>query len=365
MKVIDLFAGCGGMSEGFLENNYEVQMAIEIDKNIAKTYALNHPNTDLKIKDINDITEKELSPYKDVDVIIGGPPCQGFSMAGARIRNGFIDDPRNYLFKGYFNILKTIKPKYFILENVTGLLTIHNGGILKEIIKSFSNSQELGGDRYYLHYRVMKVEDLGVPQKRERLIIVGSLNKDFDFDVIYKKTYENIIKENKNFFNKTTIKDAIGDLPSPTNDGIVKLNKTDNFYQKKLRNKNGIVKNHKKTKHSEIAIERMKKIKQGENFLVLKEDIKSVHSGSYGRMEWDSPSMTVTTRFDTPAGGRFIHPIENRTITPREAARIQGFRDDFEFIGPKTSICKQIGNAVPPKLSFFLSEFIKQLNKEK
>ena len=102
----------------------------------------------------------------------------------------------------------------------------------------------------------------------------------------------------------------------------------------------------------------MKKVAQGENFTALKENIKSVHSGSYGRLEWNKPSQTVTTRFDTPAGGRFTHPTENRTITPREAARLQSFPDDFVFYGNRTSICKQIGNAVPPKVSFFLAKFI-------
>ena len=105
----------------------------------------------------------------------------------------------------------------------------------------------------------------------------------------------------------------------------------------------------------------MKKIANGENFTVLDEQINSVHSGSYGRLKWDEPAATITTRFDTPAGGRFIHPTENRTLTPREAARIQSFPDDFIFYGNRTSICKQIGNAVPPKVSFFLARLVRNM----
>ena len=119
--------------------------------------------------------------------------------------------------------------------------------------------------------------------------------------------------------------------------------------------------NHTQTKHSKIAVERMEKINNGENFTALDEKINSVHSGSYGRLCWDEPAPTITTRFDTPAGGRFIHPNEDRTLSPREAARIQSFPDDFVFYGNKTSICKQIGNAVPPKISYFLARLIENI----
>ena len=115
------------------------------------------------------------------------------------------------------------------------------------------------------------------------------------------------------------------------------------------------------TKHNSVAVRRMEKIGINENFTVLDEEIKTVHSGSYGRLDPDSIAPTITTRFDTPSGGRFIHPFENRTITPREAARIQSFPDDFKFVGTKSSICKQIGNAVPPKLSYFLGTMIRRI----
>ena len=137
--------------------------------------------------------------------------------------------------------------------------------------------------------------------------------------------------------------------------------KTENNYQKFLSSNSGKTFNHVMTKHNSIAVKRMEKIGINENFTVLDEEIKTVHSGSYGRLDPDSIAPTITTRFDTPSGGRFIHPFENRTITPREAARIQSFPDDFEFVGTKSCICKQIGNAVPPKLSYFLGTMIRRI----
>ena len=147
----------------------------------------------------------------------------------------------------------------------------------------------------------------------------------------------------------------------PTEDGTCILGECESDYQASLRTSSGIVKNHVASKHNGLAVCRMQNVSAGQNWQVLKEEIHSVHSGAYGRLEWNLPTMTITTRFDTPAGGRFIHPAENRTLTPREAARVQSFPDSFEFFGNKTIVCKQIGNAVPPKLSFFLANAVRIL----
>ena len=150
-------------------------------------------------------------------------------------------------------------------------------------------------------------------------------------------------------------------MPKPTEDGNISTKKPENNYQELLSSNSGRTYNHIMTKHNSIAVRRMEKVGINENFTVLDEEIKTVHSGSYGRLDPDNIAPTITTRFDTPSGGRFIHPFENRTITPREAARIQSFPDDFEFVGTKSSICKQIGNAVPPKLSYFLGTMIRRI----
>lgn len=361
MNVIDLFSGCGGLSYGFIKNGFSVKKAVEFDHNIAKTYIMNHPDVDMIVDDIKNIDQSGVFIKGDADVIIGGPPCQGFSMAGARIRNGFIDDPRNYLFKHYFNVVKTVRPKVFIMENVKGIITMQDGKIFDEILRIFSNKETLDGQSYTINHRIVKAVDFGIPQKRERMIIIGTIKNDFDFDFMWKKTKNEIEKDYPKYFQAVTIADAISNLPPTTVDGKINNPEPQTEYQRFLACDLKTITNHTQTKHSKVAVERMEKINNGENFTALNEKINSIHSGSYGRLCWDESAPTITTRFDTPAGGRFIHPNEDRTLSPREAARIQSFPDDFVFYGNKTSICKQIGNAVPPKISYFLARLIENI----
>ena len=313
--------------------------------------------------DIGKIADTDHFSRNEADVIIGGPPCQGFSMAGDRIREkkAFINDPRNFLFRHYVEVVKIVRPKVFLLENVKGILSKDQGAIFREIVNTFGNPDNFDGDKYYLHYKICKAVDFGIPQRRERVVIIGVLNQDFDLDVLFDNTKDFIKKTEPEFFNPVSLRDAISDIPEPTSNGTVKLLKCQSLYQKRLRQKSSLVTNHTASRHKDLAVERMKDIAAGENWTSLEEEIHSVHSGAYGRLKWDQPTMTITTRFDTPAGGRFIHPVYNRTLTPREAARVQSFPDSFVFMGNKTSVCKQIGNAVPPKLSFFLACLVSRL----
>lgn len=361
MNVIDLFAGCGGISIGFIKAGYVVKKAVEFDVNIANTYKRNHPEVDVIVNDIRNIDQSGVFKAGEADVIIGGPPCQGFSMAGARIRTGFINDPRNYLFKHYFNVVKTVKPKAFVMENVKGIMTMQDGKIFKEILRIFSDEKIIEGKPYKINYRVVKAAEFGVPQKRERMIIIGTQLSDFDFEEIWEQTKQDIIREYPHYFDAVTVEAAIGNLGATTADGNIKNPIPITEYQKYLSSDSENLSNHTKTNHSRLAVERMSRVANGENFTALKETINSVHSGAYGRLCWDEQAPTITTRFDTPAGGRFIHPIEDRTLSPREAARIQSFPDDFVFYGNKTSICKQIGNAVPPKVAYFLARLINKI----
>ena len=185
------------------------------------------------------------------------------------------------------------------------------------------------------------------------MIIIGTRKKEIDFEVIWQKTKDEIENDYPSYFKPVTVADAICNLPHTTDDGIIINPEPQSEYQKFLSCNLTTITNHTQTKHSKTAIKRMEQVGNGENFTVLDEKINSVHSGSYGRLCWEDQAPTITTRFDTPAGGRFIHPVENRTLSPREAARIQSFPDDFVFYGNKTSICKQIGNAVPPKYHIF------------
>ncbi len=360
-KVVDLFAGCGGFSCGFEKAGFNITTAVEYDKAIANSYKHNHANTTVIADDIKNVDNNKVFGEGCADIIIGGPPCQGFSMAGARIRNGFIDDPRNYLFKHYFNVVKIIKPKFFILENVKGILTLHNGKIFEEIKSLFESNEHFGDRPYQIQHKVIRAREFGIPQNRERVIIIGSQSA-FSFDEEMAKTKDYIIHNlDAHFFDDRTVWDAISNLPEPNDNGMLCGLVPQTSYQEFLAAPNGTANNHIKTNHSAKAIERMSQISINENYTALEEDINSVHSGSYGRLDPNGIAPTITTRFDTPSGGRFIHPYENRTITPREAARLQSFPDDFEFIGNKTSVCTQIGNAVPPKLAYFFGVMIRRM----
>lgn len=364
MKVIDLFAGCGGFSTGFIQAGYDVSKAVEFDVSIAKTYQLNHPNTKMIVADIGMVDNHDYFSEGEADIIIGGPPCQGFSMAGARIRGGFIDDPRNYLFKHYFNVVKIVKPQIFIIENVKGILTMSQGAIFNEIVNLFSDKNNFDGDKYYVHHKVVNGLNFGIPQHRERVIIIGVKNHDFDIEYLFKQTYSAIIENQPNYFDKVTVWDAISNIPHPTDDGMCLASPAITIYQMYLSNDVQTLYNNNATSHTGVSVKRMKNIKQGDNWTCLDEEIHSVHSGAYGRLEKFGVSPTITTRFDTPSGGKFIHPIEDRTLTPREAARIQSFPDTFVFYGKKSSICKQIGNAVPPKIAYFLAKLTRRVLDE-
>lgn len=365
MNAIDLFSGCGGLSLGFMKAGYTIKKAVEFDPPIANTYKLNHPEVEMIVDDIRNIDTTSVFKNGDADIIIGGPPCQGFSMAGARIRHGFIDDPRNYLFKHYFNVVKEVRPKVFLMENVKGMRTMQKGKIFEEILNAFSNADEMEGTPYHLYHRVMRAVDFGIPQKRERLIIIGTTLSGVAFENLWEITKNEIQVNYPGYFNPVTVWDAIGNLPAVSEDGIIPAPTQVTDYQKYLSGNNSVITNHVKSNHSEKVIQRIRQIGNGQNYTELQETINSVHSGSYGRLCWDEAAPTITTRFDTPAGGRFIHPVENRTLSPREAARIQSFPDDFVFYGAKREISRQIGNAVPPKISYFLARFIEKILKNK
>lgn len=361
MKIIDLFAGCGGLSIGFIQAGFSVEKAVEFDPVIADTYQRNHPEVDVIVDDIKNIDTSDMFVGTMANVIIGGPPCQGFSMAGARIRQGFIDDPRNYLFKHYFNVVKAVMPKVFVMENVKGISTMQGGKIFDEIKRIFQDPVALNGRPYRIYHRIINAVDFGVPQRRERMIIIGTLVDGADIDILWEKTIKDIKKEYPTYFDKVTVWDAIGNLPVTSEDGVIDNPLPETPYEKYLSSDTQIITNHTQSHHSKVVIERMQQIKSGENYTVLNEQINSIHSGSYGRLCWDEPASTITTRFDTPAGGRFIHPDEDRTLTPREAARLQSFPDSYVFYGDKRSISRQIGNAVPPKVSYFLARLVKNI----
>lgn len=371
MNVIDLFSGVGGFSSGFRKAGYNIVLANEIDKSIAESYMKNHPETKMLNADIKDILPEVQELKGKVDVIIGGPPCQGFSMAGARIRtnkgSAFLDDPRNYLFRHYFEIVKTLEPKFFVMENVPGMLSMSNGEIIREIESLFTNPDNFTSGAYHIYKQVLNASDYGVPQDRHRLIIFGT-KRDVDISRFFDTVKSEMTKNGE--IKHHTIYDAISDLNwLESGEGSFEQDYrypplTD--YQKARRGGMKVLRNHIATTHNETAVRRIKELKPGGRRLDLAEgeNIKSVHSGAYGRMRWDELSKTIITRFDTPSSGVYIHPEKHRTLTPREAARIQSFDDDFIFYGNKSSVIKQIGNAVPPLLAYYLAKVIKAIEED-
>ena len=371
MNVIDLFAGVGGFSAGFHKAGFKIVLANEIDESISESYKKNHKETIMLNEDIANIIPKLESVDSKIDLIIGGPPCQGFSMAGARIRenkkNVFLDDPRNYLFRNYFQVVQKVEPKYFVMENVPGMLSMKEGRIIEEIERLFTDSDNFKHGQYYVYKTILNAYDYGVPQERNRFIIIGSKAK-IDFEKIFKIVYNNMVRTGQ--IKKNSIYDAISDLNFlESGEGSFEQSyKLEPLTEYQLQRRKNSLKlyNHVATKHNSIALERMSRLEPGGRRLDLKEgsQIKSVHSGAYGRMKWDEPAKTIITRFDTPSSGVYIHPERNRTITPREAARLQSFDDDYIFYGNKSSVIKQIGNAVPPLLSYYLANVILEIEKE-
>jgi DNA (cytosine-5-)-methyltransferase len=345
-NVLDLFAGVGGLSLGFEQAGFNTLVANEFDESIAAAYKKNHPTTTMIVGDITSLDlEKEFGTLKgQIKIIIGGPPCQGYSQKGSRKS---INDERNFLFKYFVKVVELVSPEYFVMENVPNLLTAEKGYFKKELVELFDN---LG---YSLAMDVVDSSMLGVPQKRKRAIIIGKKgDKAVDFKL-------------KNV-DSVTIWDAISDLAFlNSGEGDEKQNyrlPALTKYQEEMRFKSNILYNHKATNHSKIALERLRMIPENSGKVALPKEhlTKSIYSGTWERMVKTEQAVTITTRFDTPSSGKFTHPFLHRAITVREAARLQSFPDDFIFYGTKTSQMKQVGNAVPPKLANAIAELIKK-----
>lgn len=351
-RILDLFCGAGGFAYGMDKNkDFLTVLGTDFDENAINTFKNNFKYAYTILGDIknNDVKKKIVQKSKElgVNMIIGGPPCQGFSLKGKQLG---LNDPRNFLFLEFLKIVQEIRPEVFVIENVKNLIKSSNGFFIDQIRIKF---KELG---YIVNDGYINAKDFGVPQNRERTIIIGSLTKNIPLPC----------KKNKKI---TTVKDAISDLSYlNSGEGIFETDYINPFkskYQKILRGKK--LYNHTATSHSEYALQKLKMIPaEGDKSSIPKElHGKQKFLTTWSRLKWNEISPTIDTRFDTPSNGKNSHPYLHRSITPREAARIQSFDDDFIFLGPKTSICKQIGNAVPPFMAKAIGETIRNayLNK--
>ena len=338
-KIIDLFCGCGGLSLGFEMAGFETKIAIDMWEDAVKTYNHNNKNNVAVCEDIHNWDESFLQQLKnegDIVGIIGGPPCQGYSTVGTRD----INDPRNHLYKEYCRIVETIRPDFFVIENVKGLTTLAGGAFRDDIISRFS---ELG---YNVSYQILNAANYGIPQNRYRVFFVGMKKEGFCFP--------------KEFDYKVTTEEAIGDLPPLSSDEQITTYSTDPYteYQKKIRGKATTLLNHEGTNHSEQTIEIISMIKDGGKIKDLPREYWDIrkYNKAFERMYSKGQSNTVDT------GHRnYFHYSQSRIPSVRENARLQSFPDDFEFLGSKTSQYKQVGNAVPPLLAYVVAEAIRRV----
>lgn len=325
-RFIDLFAGAGGLSLGFTWAGFKSVFAVEMDPSAAATYKANfgdHVFTD-------DIRKIDSFKGYEAEVIIGGPPCQGFSPLGkmsAKKDKRVEHQSMNALWAEYLRAVKEIRPLAFVVENVPEFLRSCEYQCFREAAESLG---------YGIAEGVLKAEEFGVPQKRHRGFVIGILGGEASLPT---PTYET-----------ATVRDAIGDLPlEPTDKDL-----------------------HFKRKPTALSIERYKVIPPGGNRFDLMKKRPDLcppcwlkkPTGStdvFGRLEWDKPALTIRTEFYKPEKGCYLHPQAHRPITHREAARLQTFPDDFKFVGSKIQIAKQIGNAVPPKLAYYVALHVRKL----
>jgi len=340
LTVIDLFSGCGGMSLGLEKAGYDILYANDLNNDALKTYKHNFPHVLVEQGDITKIDPNEVATkinQNHVDVIVAGAPCQGFSTSGKRDPK----DPRSKLFIQIIKFLKTFKPRIFVMENVSGLLSMDKGNTMKNIVNEFSKSG------YHVTHKILSASDFGVPQMRNRVFIVGT-SIPLDHEKIYPSPKSS---------QPISVKEAISDLD------FIKLADSSNTYpipaqskyQKKMRVGSKNLHNHESANHSQKIQDRFSLVPPGmDGRNALKNS--DTNKRDFYRLHPDKTSRTVTTLPED-----LIHYEKNRIPTVRELARIQSFPDSFVFKGPRTTGGKQrkfscpqytqIGNAVPPLLS--------------
>lgn len=389
---IDLFAGAGGFSEGFYQEGFNALAHVEINPFACKTlrtrmkyYGYEDANDAVLEYDItkDDVLEKlnNIVQNREVDLVIGGPPCQAYSSLGrAKDDNSMQYDPRNYLFESYCKVLNNYLPKFFVFENVEGMLSAKINGeyIIKKILNSLGENYKIKFDP---KINILNSVNYGVPQVRKRVIIIGVRNDiNIEPEQIYngiKKTHYDLempAEQRVNLNKFVTVRDAISDLPhiqSGEGKSLVEFeSKSTNDFLKKIRKSNDrILRDHIARNLNALDVERYRVMAKNKwTFIELLEkrpDLRHMHprifNNSYTVQFWDKPSRTIIAHLYKD-GNLFIHPdyTQGRSITVREAARLQSFPDDFVFEGPRTEQFKQIGNAVPPFLAKAIAKSLKK-----
>lgn len=359
--AIDLFSGAGGLSHGLESAGFDVRLGLDFDKHALSTFSENHSGKAL-LADVRQVSGRDLlseAGVGGIDLLAGGPSCQGFSTHGKRLA----DDPRNFLYVEFMRIVEEIRPTTVLMENVRGLLSTGRGAYREEIFAWF---RRLG---YHIEAKVLHAVDFGVPQRRHRVFFLATqLSNSLRLpDATHAASNDRRVLEGE-VKPYVTLSDAISDLPdvgTSSGAGWMPYSKEPaSSYQEAMRAGSAGVSNHNARPLSDLALGIVRHLEPGEGLRQLPIELlpdrfktmRRVSSGElrrdcttlYHRLSMDEPAYTVTCNFRNVSSGAFTHPTENRSITPREAARIQSFPDRFVFTG--SSVPRQIGNAVPPLL---------------
>lgn len=380
LRTIDLFCGAGGITEGFRQTDYICLYGNDCMVEAVDTFKLNHPQAWGDARNIEDVKPAEIRAKLglvkgELDVMVGGPPCQGFSINAPE---RFLSDPRNKLFKDYVRFLEEFEPKTFLFENVPGLLSLGDGNVLQRILSEF---ERLG---YYVSVKILFAAHYGVPQERWRLILLGSRFGEIappepthyasgraNFRGGRTMTFQLTPADKKRLLPAVTVGEAIGDLPRlEMGQGAEVIGYTKgpvSLYARRMRNEEGETYNHYAARLSKQNAERMKYIKPGGSWRDIPHDLlpkgmqrarKSDHTKRYGRLRSDGLAGTVLTKCDPHWGAVFL-PDQNRSLTVREAARFQSFPDSYKFLGSRVSQYEQVGNAVPVLMAKAIAERIR------
>jgi len=377
---LDLFSGAGGLSIGLQMAGFESVAAIEYDSHAARTYASNFPqtdvyNTDIRDIDANEVLKKSKLRVGELDLLAGGPPCQGFSI-NAPVRS--LDDPRNHLFLDFLRFAKVFKPKTILIENVPGIVTLDKGSVVEAI---YHHLEKMG---YTTSHRILYAGHYGVPQMRFRTIFLATKNDNYQLQHPHP-THNSTARANfggakelcfhiqplldSNLVSQTTVWDAISDLPRITQDSReedFQYETASTEFQRYAREGSNQIKNHYCSKIGKANKSRLAHIPQGGSWRDIPFDLlpaglkrarRSDHTKRYGRLHPNGLASTILTKCD-PHWGSFFHPEQDRIISIREAARLQSFPDSFHFLGSLTEQYRQVGNAVPPLLAHAIGQSI-------
>lgn len=350
LTYVDLFAGAGGLSVGLERAGFELKHAVEVDANARNTFAVNRNGMDPSdlTGDIRDVERRNIHDVvgnESVDLVAGGPPCQGFS----EVVSPDGSDDRNHLFTYFINWVDELEPEAALFENVRGMQKTAGGKFLSAVKESFN---QMG---YEVTHRVVTASKFGVPQHRHRLIVLASKNtrKQYPFDRFEVAPLE-----------EPGVIDAIGDLPDlgPGEESTAYATDPQTVMQEDLHGDCKNVTSHIAANHTDDLVERISHIPDGGDRTHIPDELQpsSGYHNSYSRLKSDEPAVAITSNMSKPSSARCVHPFEDRGLTPREGARLQTFPDAYQFDGGLQSIRKQIGNAVPPYLGESLGYYLKQ-----